>query len=275
MRLLPVLLSLLIAFCVHAAPPTGHPGGVVRLDLGPRDSPPPRVRFAGSRAMVYPEGGRWIALLGVPLDAEPGWLGADIEGPDGGAHSIPLTIDPFEYPAQRLNVNRRHVNPDPEELARYEREQQEQDAAKAAWRDVEPRPPRLQLPVQGRRSSAFGLRRIFNGEPRRPHSGVDLAVPTGTPVAAPADGTVTLVGDYFFNGRTIFIDHGQGLISMLCHLSRVEVGTGQVVRSGQRIGRAGATGRATGPHVHWSVFLNGTAVDPDAVMAAAGLSPGR
>lgn len=240
----------------------------MRLDLGPDTATAPNLRFAGTPVLTYRRQGRWMALLGVPLDSTPGWLSAELVRSDGGVTAIPFVVREHLYPTQHLKVrNRRHVEPSAEELARYERERALQDAAKKRWRAVEMAEPRLHLPVRGRRSSAFGLRRTFNGEPRAPHGGLDLAVPLGTPLGSPGDGVVTLTGDYFFNGQTVFVDHGQGLISMLCHLSRTDVREGQTLARGQRIGLAGATGRATGPHVHWSVFLNGTAVDPEDLLA--------
>ena len=120
----------------------------------------------------------------------------------------------------------------------------------------------LALPADGRLSSRFGLRRVFNGEPRAPHTGLDVAVPTGTPIRAPADGVVTLVDDFYFNGKTVFVDHGQSFVSMVCHLDRAGVEAGQTVRRGEVLGHSGSSGRATGPHLHWSVYLNGAAVDP-------------
>jgi murein DD-endopeptidase MepM/ murein hydrolase activator NlpD len=121
---------------------------------------------------------------------------------------------------------------------------------------------RLRAPVAGRRSGSFGLRRVFNGEARQPHSGMDIAAATGTPVLAPGPGLVIDTGDYFFNGQTVWIDHGGGLLSMLCHLSRIDVRTGDTLATGQRLGAVGATGRVTGAHLHWSVLLNRTSVDP-------------
>ena len=147
-------------------------------------------------------------------------------------------------------------------LARIAEERERQLAIRSRFRDVPVNRVDLDLPADGRLSSRFGLRRIFNGEPRAPHTGLDVAVPTGTPIRAPADGVVSLVDDLYFNGKTVFVDHGQGFVSMVCHLDQARVEVGQKVARGERLGDAGSSGRATGPHLHWSVYLNGAAVDP-------------
>jgi murein DD-endopeptidase MepM/ murein hydrolase activator NlpD len=120
----------------------------------------------------------------------------------------------------------------------------------------------MALPVTAPVSSPFGLRRFFNEQPRKPHSGLDLAAAEGTPISAPASGKITDTGDFFFNGNTVFIDHGQGLVTMYCHLSKIDVEPGQTVNTGDIIGAVGKTGRVTGAHLHWSVSLNNTRIDP-------------
>lgn len=168
------------------------------------------------------------------------------------------------YAEQHLTLTQtQYVNPDSDQLARFEREAAEQKAAYRVYSSANAATwPRFQWPLDGRISSLFGLRRFFNGEPRAPHLGVDIAGKLGAPVHAPANGRVALVGDYFFNGRTVIIDHGQGLFSMLCHFSDIRVKAGDWVTPESIVGLVGATGRATAPHLHWTVSLNDARIDP-------------
>lgn len=238
------------------------PGGVAAVPLGVSDSPPV-IQYNGARVMVVKDSdAQWVAVVGIDLKAQPGRHTLKV-GSGTAAVEIQFQVNHKEYASQHIKLkNRAHVSPDPEQLKRYRREHAEQMDAYASFRPVGPSNVMLEAPVKGRTSSPFGLRRFFNGEERNPHSGLDFAVGRGTPIQVPADGVVTIVGDYFFNGRTVFVDHGQGFITMYCHLDSVAVQKGQVVKKGDVLGRVGATGRATGPHLHWNVSLNGNRVDP-------------
>jgi murein DD-endopeptidase MepM/ murein hydrolase activator NlpD len=175
---------------------------------------------------------------------------------------VPFTIDEVKYAEQRLKVPPGKVDLSPEDLARYERERKHLSQVTTTFSDRVPATLRLLQPVPGTRSSSFGLRRVFNGQGRNPHSGMDIAASLGTPVVAAAPGRVIDAGDYFFNGNTVWIDHGQGLLTMYCHLATIDVSAGQFVSAGEPIATVGATGRVTGPHLHWSVSLNRAMVDP-------------
>ncbi len=237
------------------------PGGVAVVDLGPAPAAP-KARLGQRSLAVVEERGRWYALLGIPLDAVPGSreIAAALAG---GERRLTVAVAAKDYPTQRLTIrDRRKVEPNADDLARIEREKAVTEAIKASFSPAEPETAFV-LPAAGPLSSRFGLKRLFNGLPRNPHAGLDVAVGSGAPVRAPAPGRVAEVGDFFFNGHTVFVDHGQGLITAYMHLSRIDVRPGQVVGRGERLGAAGASGRVTGPHLHWAVILNGAAVDPE------------
>lgn len=238
------------------------PGGVAVVPLG-TGAQMPRVFHGEDRVMVLRDSdGQWIAVTGIDLKTPAGKQVLKVDGAPGLQQPI-FMVGSKNYKAQHIKLkNKSQVNPDPEQTRRYEREYKEQIAAYANFREIIPSNVMLDKPVTGRLSSPFGLRRFFNGEERNAHSGLDFAVGLGTPIKAPADGIVTIVADYFFNGKTVFIDHGQGFITMYCHLSAFQVKVGDEVKRGQPIGNVGATGRATGPHLHWNVSLNNTRVDP-------------
>ncbi|MEO1819653.1 peptidoglycan DD-metalloendopeptidase family protein [Pseudomonas sp.] len=235
------------------------PGGVAVVAL-PEQAEAPRATYQGKPLLTIREDGqRWIAIVGLGLDTATGQQRITLE--DGSPLSF--TVNPREYDQQHITLrNQSQVNPAPAQLARIQRELKEQTDAYAQFSPRQPSNLLFDRPVPGRQSSPFGVRRFFNGEERNPHSGLDFAASTGTPIKAPAAGEVILVGDYFFNGKTVFVDHGQGLISMFCHLSAIDVELGQDVPRGGVLGKVGSTGRATGPHLHWNVSLNGSRIDP-------------
>jgi len=245
------------------------PGGIVIVPLMGTDALRPDVHFEDSQVMVIEHENRWHAVVGLPLSIEPGEHGIEILTIDGVQSKTTFNVKDKTYRAQYLKLrNKRHVDPSAEDLQRINTESKEIKRAFLTWSDHHAPPLRFDLPVDGRLSARFGLRRFFNKQPRRPHSGLDIAAPLGTPVTAPAPGVVIATGDYFFNGNTVFIDHGQGLISMYTHLNKVFVDPGMEVRRGDSIGEIGKTGRVTGPHLHWTISLNNSRVDPMLLLKA-------
>lgn len=247
---------LVLTLAAVTSVPTGVPGGVVAV---PVPANVVEARYNDAAALLY----RRHALVGLPLDAEPSRHHIVVRRPDGASERLPFDLVPKDYPVQRLTIpNPRHVNPAPEDLARIKRERVRMDAA-YAMRSVSAGDPHpFVRPVAGAVSGAFGRRRILNGEPRSPHRGLDIAAPTGTPIVAPAPARVAVTGDFFFNGLTVLLDHGGGLVSLYCHLDEIQVREGDSVARGEAVGTLGATGRATGPHLHWTVALRGVMVDP-------------
>jgi murein DD-endopeptidase MepM/ murein hydrolase activator NlpD len=241
---------------------SGVPGGVATFRLpGPPDRLP-AVAFNGRPVMVVRNQDAWLAILGIGLSVEPGEYHVDVRQSGAGDQKLPFTVKPKTYAVQQLKVAPGQVNLSPENEARVAQETAKVRAVLDSFTPAAPPTLRLAQPVQGRRSSSFGLRRMFNGESRNPHSGMDIAAPTGTPIKAPLAGRVVDVGSYFFNGNNVVVDHGQGLLTMYCHLSKIRVEVGQELELGDVLGEVGATGRVTGPHLHWGVSLNGAMVDP-------------
>jgi murein DD-endopeptidase MepM/ murein hydrolase activator NlpD len=219
--------------------------------------------------MVRPQGTAWVAIVGIPLSQSPGEAALDIDDPAHPARSLTFRVRPAHYRTQRLKVPPAQVDLSAADLQRVTGERAHIQAALATFSPQAPLTLRLRSPVAGTRSSSFGLRRVFNGEARDPHSGMDIGAPLGTTVVAAANGVVIDVGDYFFNGNTVLIDHGEGLITMYCHLASIGVQPGQHVAGGEALGTVGATGRVTGPHLHFGVALNRAFVDPALFLRAA------
>jgi murein DD-endopeptidase MepM/ murein hydrolase activator NlpD len=225
------------------------------------------ARWEGHVFPLVRHGALWIAVVGVDLDAKPGEHVADVtfRYGDGRSRSVrePVTVKAQTFPTTELKVADRYVELSPEDAARAAREAQETDAIYATltpecfWSEP------FVAPVRGAKDGRnFGHRRVFNGQPRAPHSGADLRADVGTPVYAANRGRVVLAKDLFYSGNAVIVDHGLGLYTVYLHLSKIEVRPGTVVERGQRLGLAGATGRVTGPHLHWGVRIVDARVDP-------------
>jgi murein DD-endopeptidase MepM/ murein hydrolase activator NlpD len=253
--------------------PTAPPGSASSASSGsPGGSLPPD---GTARAGLEPAAGAALgALVGLDLRTAPGaldlvWTARFADGARAsGAHAIEVASRTF--PVQRLRLPRRMVAPDPGALERIAREALQLAAILSAvsperlWRGP------FAAPVPDARGGGFGARRVLNGRPADPHSGMDLRAPTGTPVQAPNAAVVALVDTLYYGGKTVVLDHGLGLFTTYSHLSQVSVMEGDALDAGQLVGRVGATGRVTGPHLHWAVVLNGARVDPVSLMAATG-----
>ncbi|WP_428033155.1 peptidoglycan DD-metalloendopeptidase family protein [Amphritea sp.] len=270
MRLVSFIFTLLFSFsaaAIELPQESRVPGGIALIPLtGLTSATAPSAWYRGNRIMVLPtqdtayaQQAPWIAVIGIPLSAKP--TETQLMKADG--ESFPFQVQGKEYEEQHLTVtNKRHVNPNEQDLARYKREKAEMVAAFKTWSTPTLSSVNFKLPASGRFSSPFGLKRFFNEQPRNPHSGLDIAGGQGGAISAPAPGKVVAVGEYFFNGNTVIVDHGYGLTTMYCHMSRIDVKTGDQLNTGDIIGAIGKTGRVTGPHLHWSVSLNNTRVDP-------------
>jgi murein DD-endopeptidase MepM/ murein hydrolase activator NlpD len=237
------------------------PGGIALIEISGGDLPPTALIDARRTAVIRYED-RWLAIVGIPLSTKPGPQTLKV-ATGTKTIDVPFQVADKQYRTQHLTIkNKRQVNPAPADLKRIEAEIERSDAALSKFTTGGTPVFALQPPIEGTRSDSYGSRRYFNGQPRNPHSGMDIAAAKGTPIRAPASGTVVEAGNFFFNGNTLFIDHGYGLVTMYCHLDEIKVKVGDQLAAGDLIGTVGATGRVTGPHLHWGVALNRAMVDP-------------
>ena len=250
-----------------------QPGEVVVIEVRPSE-PAVSVRATafGSTIRFFSDGSShvWRGIIGIDLEARPDdypvAVRATLGNGDMARTTYLLSVQPKEFPTRQLSVNPSFVNPPANVLGRIRREASRQteifqtSTAERQWEGG------FLRPVSGDSTSSFGRRSVYNGEPRSPHSGTDFRAGEGTPVAAPNAGTVVMAGDLYFSGNVVIIDHGWGLYSFFAHLSAIDVEEGETVERGQLVGNVGATGRVTGPHLHWTVRLNDARVDPLSLM---------
>ena len=246
------------------------PGGVAIVPLCSVSvcADAPQTWLGDQHVLVTADHDAWYAVVGLPLDMKPGAHELRVQiGSETGMQQF--VVNSKDYPEQHITLkDKSKVELSPKDLARAEHEIAAIKELKHHWRATRDTDLAFILPAEGELAGRFGVRRFFNDEPRAPHSGLDVVVKLGTPIRASAQGQVLAIGDYFFNGKTVFVDHGNGLITMYCHLERIDVQTGESVSKGQQLGLSGMTGRASGPHVHWSVVLNGAMVDPELFIPA-------
>ncbi len=241
------------------------PGGIAILECDIIQEQPPEVKYLGHRALVIKDpnkSGNWITVIGIPIATEPGVQNIDIHTTNK-QFTKTFIVKSKKYPTEKLTIkDQRKVTPSPEDYEIIAAQYLEIINSYATWQEAPLKSLSLALPVKGRKSSPFGLTRIMNQVQKDPHSGLDIAAPLGTKVTCPLDGVVLNIGTFFYNGNMVFIDHGQGFITSYCHLDSITVNKGQKLQQGDIIGTVGKTGRVTGPHLHWSVSLNGVRVDP-------------
>ena len=261
-RLSLLLMFSLPSFSAQALPEQALvPGGIALLQL-PAYKADTKIFFDNQRIAVFPYKDTWFAMAGIGLSTKPGDYEFSINQADGLSVKTKVTIEYKKYDEQHLTIkNKRKVNPNKDDSKRIAAESIRKKKAKKQFSDITPEVDFI-WPVTGRISSIFGLRRFFNEQERSPHNGLDIAAAEGTPVKAAASGTVIDAGDFFFSGNMIYLDHGQGIISLYAHLSEISVKPGDVVKQGDIIGKVGQTGRVTGPHLHFAVLANQTLIDP-------------
>lgn len=245
---------------------------MIRVPVGEeKDASPSEVvgRFQGRLIPFFTDGASgpatYLALLGLDMQEVPGTheFVVELKYPDGVRRlSYNVLVMKEHYPVQHLTLPREMVDLDEESLIRVKAEQEqvrtllESVSPERLWNGT------FIEPVHGSVTGAFGRTRIINGQPRSPHNGEDIAAPPGADVVAMNDGIARLTVDHFFSGKGVFVDHGLGLYSMYFHLSEITVRDGEPVKRGQVIGKVGASGRTSGPHLHWGVRVNGSRVDP-------------
>jgi murein DD-endopeptidase MepM/ murein hydrolase activator NlpD len=261
MRWILLALSFVIASTTIASPQEGFPAAVSQGALViSKVAPGSQVRYAGRDLLLTPEGD---VVFGIGRD-EAGTVTVEVRAPHAKPERVEITVTPRDWPIERVDgVPPKTVEPPPDIAARIKREQARVVAARVRDDAREEFLETFTWPVRGRISGRFGSQRVYNGIPKSPHPGMDIAVPQGTPVKAPAGGIVTFADpDLYLTGGTVLLDHGHGVSSNFLHMSRIDVKVGDRIEQGQVIGAVGMTGRATGPHLHWGMNWFGVRIDP-------------
>ena len=250
-----------------------RPGELVVLTIRTRTPADAlQAQAFGRELQPYPvDRSTWRVLVGIDLSTTPGSYQVRVTAQPSGVEAVhPLAVGRRVFRTRTLTVDPAFVTPPPEVANRIARESRilsdlwNTATEQRQWTGTFVRP------VPHEANSAFGSRSIFNGQPRSQHSGADFRSPAGTPIKAPNRGRVVLADDLYFSGNTVVLDHGRGLYSLFAHLSEIRVTTGTLVETGEPVGTVGATGRVTGPHLHWAVRVNGARVDPLSLLAVLG-----
>ncbi len=245
------------------------PGGIAVIDLKLKknNSSKPSVKYSNKRILVRQNADKWQAIVGLSLNTKTGSHTLKITSANGKTSTQTFKTKNKDYQKQYITIkNKGMVTLSPENLKRALSDKKISQKSFKTWLEKNNVNLSFIMPVDGRVSGRFGLKRYFNNKPRKPHSGLDIAAPTGTTIKSPADGTVIATGNFYFNGNVVFVDHGQGLITMFCHMSKINVKKNQTLNTGDKIGEVGETGRVTGAHLHFSVSLNNTRIDPELLL---------
>ncbi len=263
-------LLLLLPSIVLASIPvknTPIPGGIAVIDFKTNSTNPTAFYNTTPLYVQRIKDQHWQVLVGIPLMEKSGKKTIKVE--DTTTRSFDFEVIEHNYTEQHITLKgkkKKYVNPNLAHMDRIKKERPILSSARKVFSNNALSTGLFIRPINGVTTSPFGLKRFYNNQPRRPHTGLDYAGDIGAPITAPADGKVILSGEYFFNGNAVFLDHGQGLISVYIHMNKRLAKQGQQIKQGEIIGTIGQTGRATGPHLHWGIYLNQTVVNPNLLM---------
>ena len=266
MRLLIVLFFITLSFGVHTS--YNHPGGVTKIDLQISDKKSDfDAYYKDKKIFKFYENGKWYGYVGINFDDAIGTSSITIKQKQKLIKTLPFDIKEYQYAQEHITLTKdkaQYVDISENDLKKYNQQKIKIEKSLNTYTKLKISNLEFSSPVKnGKVSQNFGKRRFFNNEPRSPHSGIDIKAPKKTPVYAINSGKVALVLKHYFSGNVIFINHGESLVSMYAHLNSVNVKIGQNVKKGEMIGRVGSTGRATGPHLHFSMYLNANPINPN------------